>query len=121
MKKFVYYIKDKKTELTIKERINHYSCIVDVAMDGEIIATDEKASICAVAERPGKLYLQFASSLNTNTMLSICDKENEDKSSRESVEKNREIADYIWENVQNADIYQLSYLFTTSHWANFED
>lgn len=120
MKKFIYNIKERKIELTIKERINEYSCLISVVINGQLIAENEEASVCAVTGRPG-LYLQFKSTLNDNTLLCICKKSEEDKNSRERVEKNREIADYIWKNIQNSDFYALSYEYTTSHWANSEE
>lgn len=106
-----------------------YACqFTSVKVNGVLTTNDARASICMYTKNPGCLYLNFKDNDNHDVSLCICDVNLEKQHRKTSVEKynefvkkNREIADWIHENIQNADFFAPIYRFTTSHWANMED
>lgn len=110
LKRFEYWAGGKKVRLEILEKVSETKLIVNVTVDKDEIANNATATICKVNNKPGKLYLNL-----NNTFLTICD-----KSKAGSVERNRQISDWIWENIQDKDHNSLVYGFTTHHWQNWE-
>lgn len=111
LKKFEFWSNGKKVALEILEKVTENKVKVNVTINGNQIANETEASICKINNMPGKLFLQ----INDN-FLCICDTKKAG-----SVEKNREIADWLWENIQNKDTYANTYGFTTKHWQNWEE
>lgn len=110
LKKFVYWTSGKKVELEILEKVSETKIKVNVTVDGNEIAREETANICRINNKPNMLYLQI-----NDTFLAICNKKKAG-----SVEKNREVADWIWKNIQDNDTLANTYGFTTDHWRNWE-
>lgn len=122
MKKFEYELQGKRIELTIKDKISNYSCVIDLLVDGKVVALDTKASISFIPKYPNKAFLSFESD-GIKRLLCICDLENEkaDGLPRDFPIKNREITTYLHKHLQDCDFYSELFRFTESHWANMED
>lgn len=122
--KFYFTRNEKNIELDIIKKITDYAVLATLVVNGEIIAYEKKASICAKTQEPGKLFLQFSANdvsmqNGYGVFLCICDLNLEKGQDFKFIEKNREIATYISENIQNG--VGISYGFSIDHCINWED
>lgn len=114
MKTWTFYRKlnnkKHKITLTLKERINNYSVVCDLDIDGICDIKNVEGDIRKVLEQRGKLFLKVHAGDN-DIMLKICDKNAYGK----YADISKSIADYIWENVQLEDYLGTAKYFTTRH------
>ena len=84
----------KNVELTIKDRIDDYSCYIDLKIENFCDVKNVKANIMFRTNQPGRMFLNFDIGCATEVELLIRDRSNK----HDYV--GRKIADYIWENIQ---------------------
>lgn len=104
LKKFEYWANGKRVRLEILEKVTDTKMKVNVTVDGKELARETTASICRINNKPDKLYLSF-----NDTFLTICD-----MSKAGFIGKSREIADWIWENIQDKSDDSTLYGFTSN-------
>ena len=113
-----------KHEIEIVKKEGDYAVIANIWADGIKILDGGKATICLFANKPEKLYLKFdyENEQYKEYAICICDRDMDHRSSRsrEEVEKNRALCDFLYEKIFASDKSLPIFEFTTYHWENWE-
>lgn len=116
----------KKVELEIHKIVDKYKCIATITVDSIIVGDNVQVGTGLPISQPNLYCFKFISNVGErkgktiNLIICDLDQETED-SSVEDIIKNRQITDFIWENMRDRNYYDCTYPYTTDHWSNWED